>query len=134
LVNSKDYHDVHAVAGLLKLYLRELPSTVLTRERHSDFLHIVGMHHFVFCLIVDIEDKTARVNRLIELVHGLPKVNYELLRIMSKHLKRIVKRSQENKMTIRNGKLKHLHSLTVSGDCFLTNVKYPGASPFSLHH
>lgn len=43
LVNSKDYHDVHAVAGLLKLYLRELPSTVLTRERHVDFLHIVGI-------------------------------------------------------------------------------------------
>jgi len=43
LVNSKDYHDVHSVAGLLKLYLRELPSTVLTRDRHADFLHIVGM-------------------------------------------------------------------------------------------
>jgi len=43
LVNSKEYHDVHAVAGLLKLYLRELPSTVLTRDRHADFLHIVGM-------------------------------------------------------------------------------------------
>jgi RalA-binding protein 1 len=42
LVNSKDFHDVHAIAGLLKLYLRELPSTVLTRERHVDFLHIVG--------------------------------------------------------------------------------------------
>jgi RalA-binding protein 1 len=134
LVNSKDYHDVHAVAGLLKLYLRELPSTVLTRERHGDFLHIVGMHHFLSPLILDIEDKNARVNRLTELVHGLPKVNYELLRIMSKHLKRIVKRSQENKMTIRNGKPKIIHLLTVSGDCFLTNVEYPGASPFPLHH
>lgn len=46
LVNSKDYHDVHAVAGLLKLYLRELPSTVLTRERHAEFLHIVGMSYY----------------------------------------------------------------------------------------
>lgn len=104
LVNSKDYHDVHAVAGLLKLYLRELPSTVLTRERHVDFLHIVGLCHLMTRLILDIEDKAVRVTRLTELVHELPKVNYELLRIMSKHLKRIVKRSQENKMTIRNGK------------------------------
>jgi RalA-binding protein 1 len=55
-------------------------------------------------LILDIEDKSARVQRLSELVHELPKVNYELLRIMSKHLKRIVRRSNENKMTIRNGK------------------------------
>jgi RalA-binding protein 1 len=43
LVNSRDYYDIHAVAGLLKLYLRELPITVLTRERHVEFLHIVGM-------------------------------------------------------------------------------------------
>jgi RalA-binding protein 1 len=43
LVNSRDYYDIHAVAGLLKLYLRELPTTVLTRERHVEFLHIVGM-------------------------------------------------------------------------------------------
>jgi RalA-binding protein 1 len=42
-VNSRDYHDVHAVAGLLKLYLRELPSTVLTRDRHVEFLHVVGI-------------------------------------------------------------------------------------------
>ena len=50
LVNSKDYHDVHAVAGLLKLYLRELPSTVLTRDRHAEFLHIVGMSYFTAAL------------------------------------------------------------------------------------
>ncbi|KAI9759417.1 MAG: hypothetical protein M4579_002331 [Chaenotheca gracillima] len=35
------YYDVHAVASLLKLYLRELPSTVLTRELHLDFLHVI---------------------------------------------------------------------------------------------
>ena len=36
------YYDVHAVASLLKLYLRELPSTVLTRELHLDFLAVLG--------------------------------------------------------------------------------------------
>jgi RalA-binding protein 1 len=104
LINSKEFHDVHAIAGLLKLYLRELPSTVLTRERHVDFLHIVGMiSHASLINPPDIEDKQARIRRLGELVHGLPKVNFELLRIMSKHLKRIVFHAQENKMTIRNG-------------------------------
>jgi len=103
LVNSKDYHDIHAIAGLLKLYLRELPSTVLTRERHVEFLHIVGMSVFESA-DVDIEDKAARVRKLGELVHDLPKVNFDLLRILSNHLRRIIGRSQENKMTIRNGK------------------------------
>ena len=37
------YYDVHAVASLLKLYLRELPSSVLTRDLHLDFLQVMGM-------------------------------------------------------------------------------------------
>lgn len=37
-----NYYDVHAVASLLKLYLRELPSSILTRELHLDFLHVLG--------------------------------------------------------------------------------------------
>lgn len=36
------YYDVHAVASLLKLYLRELPASVLTRELHLDFLKVLG--------------------------------------------------------------------------------------------
>ena len=37
------YYDVHAVASLLKAYLRELPGTVLPRELHLDFLRVQGM-------------------------------------------------------------------------------------------
>lgn len=42
LLAQGQYYDVHAVASLLKLYLRELPSTVLTRELHLDFLQVLG--------------------------------------------------------------------------------------------
>jgi RalA-binding protein 1 len=37
-----EYYDVHAVASLLKLYLRELPASILTREYHLDFLKVLG--------------------------------------------------------------------------------------------
>lgn len=40
------YYDVHAVASLLKLYLRELPTTILTRELHLDFLQVLGEYSF----------------------------------------------------------------------------------------
>jgi len=40
------YYDVHAVASLFKQYLRELPTTVLTRELHLDFLRVLGMTMF----------------------------------------------------------------------------------------
>ena len=41
--------DVHAVASLLKQYLRELPDMVLTRELHLQFLQILGMFDVLFC-------------------------------------------------------------------------------------
>ena len=43
LLATGQYYDVHAVASLLKLYLRELPTTVLTRELHLDFLQVLGI-------------------------------------------------------------------------------------------
>ena len=39
---DEDLYDVHAVASLLKLYLRELPTTVLTRELHINFVKVLG--------------------------------------------------------------------------------------------
>ena len=36
------YTDIHAVASLLKQYLRELPIIILTRELHLDFLQVLG--------------------------------------------------------------------------------------------
>lgn len=42
LVESEEYWDPHAVAGLLKSYLRELPSSILTRDLHLLFLAVIG--------------------------------------------------------------------------------------------
>jgi hypothetical protein len=39
---AKEEYDVHAIAGLLKMWLRELPTSVLTREHRMDFLHVIG--------------------------------------------------------------------------------------------
>lgn len=50
LLASEDYYDIHAVAGLLKLFLRDLPSSVLTRELHKDFLSVIGM--FMLCCLI----------------------------------------------------------------------------------
>lgn len=44
LAANENYYDVHTIASLLKLYLRDLPSTILTRELHLDFLQVMGMY------------------------------------------------------------------------------------------
>jgi hypothetical protein len=42
LLETKDSYDIHVVAGVLKMWLRELPTSVLTREHRMDFLHVIG--------------------------------------------------------------------------------------------
>ncbi|KAI9674646.1 MAG: hypothetical protein M1817_001549 [Caeruleum heppii] len=91
LVDSEQYYDVHAIASLLKLYLRELPSTVLTRELHLDFLHVI-----------ELESKNEKVATLKALVRRLPRANASLLRALSAFLITIVDNSDINKMTVRN--------------------------------
>lgn len=91
LVNSGEYFDVHAIAGLLKLYLRELPSSILTRDLQLDFLDII-----------DMPEGQARMITLRTLVQSLPRPNFDLLRILSRHLRAIVDNAEQNKMTLRN--------------------------------
>jgi RalA-binding protein 1 len=85
------YYDVHAVASLLKLYLRELPTTVLTRELHLDFLHVL-----------ELDDKKKKVPAFNSLVHRLPRANWSLLRALSQFLITVINNSDKNKMTVRN--------------------------------
>lgn len=42
LLASDEYWDPHAIAGLLKSYLRELPASILTRDLHFRFLSVIG--------------------------------------------------------------------------------------------
>lgn len=47
LLASDEYWDPHAIAGLLKSFLRELPASILTRDLHLRFLSVIGVFHFL---------------------------------------------------------------------------------------
>ncbi|KAF2090496.1 RhoGAP-domain-containing protein [Saccharata proteae CBS 121410] len=85
------YYDVHAVASLLKSYLRELPVSVLTRELHLDFLKVL-----------ELKEPYEKIAAFHGLVQKLPDVNAELLRALSSFLIEITDNSDINKMNIRN--------------------------------
>ena len=87
-----NYYDVHAVASLLKLYLRELPSSVLTRDLHLDFLKSL-----------EIEEREKKIAAVNVLVHMLPRANLELLSNLCSYLADIANASDINKMNVRNG-------------------------------
>ncbi|KAF5316509.1 hypothetical protein D9619_006169 [Psilocybe cf. subviscida] len=91
LLASDEYWDPHAIAGLLKSFLRELPSSILTRELHLKFL-----------AVIDIPDAQERIRELSHLIAALPLANYSLLRALTAHLILIVQNAPVNKMTMRN--------------------------------
>ncbi|KAK7679451.1 hypothetical protein QCA50_017505 [Cerrena zonata] len=91
LLASDEYWDPHAIAGLLKTFLRELPASILTRDLHLRFLSVI-----------DFVDAQARIDELSQLIAALPIANYSLLRALTAHLILIVQNAGTNKMTMRN--------------------------------
>ncbi|KAF7597408.1 hypothetical protein BBP40_003655 [Aspergillus hancockii] len=90
-LTGDQYYDVHAVASLFKQYLRELPTTVLTRELHIEFLRVL-----------ELNERQNKIVAFNSLVHRLPKPNMALLRALVQFLINIVNNSDVNKMTVRN--------------------------------
>lgn len=91
LIEDEQYHDIHAVASLLKLYLRELPTTILTRDLHLQFLSVTEMPVL-----------SEKVAALSELVLRLPQANATLLKYLIAFLIKIINHQDSNKMTVRN--------------------------------
>lgn len=60
-LEGDSYYDVHAVASLFKQYLRELPTTVLTKELHLEFIRVLGKflkHRVPFLYVLIAHDQT----------------------------------------------------------------------------
>ncbi|KAI0305947.1 hypothetical protein B0F90DRAFT_1814774 [Multifurca ochricompacta] len=91
LLRSNEYWDPHAIAGLLKSFFRDLPSSILTRDLHMRFLSVM-----------DLVDSQERITELSHLIAILPVANYSLLRALTAHLISIVQNANVNKMTMRN--------------------------------
>ncbi|TCD68413.1 hypothetical protein EIP91_010814 [Steccherinum ochraceum] len=91
LLAPEEYWDPHAISGLLKTFLRELPASILTRDLHLRFLSVI-----------DFVDPQERIAELTHLIASLPVANYSLLRALTAHLILIVQNANVNKMTMRN--------------------------------
>ncbi|XP_058271242.1 rho GTPase-activating protein 24 isoform X3 [Hemibagrus wyckioides] len=85
--------DVHTVASLLKLYLRELPEPLVPFSRYQEFL-ICGK-----------KISSHREQGLLELrnlLHELPVANFKLLKYICQFLNEVQSFSSTNKMSIQN--------------------------------
>ncbi|RYP47997.1 hypothetical protein DL768_006044 [Monosporascus sp. mg162] len=91
LLTDETYYDIHAVASLLKLYLRELPTSILTRELHMQFVTVTEM-----------PNRNEKLAAVAELVERLPQANATLLKYLIAFLIKIINHADINKMTVRN--------------------------------
>ncbi|KAJ8348255.1 hypothetical protein SKAU_G00268440 [Synaphobranchus kaupii] len=85
--------DVHTVASLLKLYLRELPEPVVPFSRYQDFL-LCGKHFLI--------DRKEGLLELKRLLHELPVANFNLLHYICQFLNEVQAYSSSNKMSTQN--------------------------------
>ena len=83
--------DIHAVTSGLKQYFRKLPVPLITYEVYDQLLE--------FCTIAE---KDARLEAMAVALKELPRVNYEVLQYLMRHLARVVEQEKENLMTSMN--------------------------------
>ncbi|EGD78302.1 hypothetical protein PTSG_12878 [Salpingoeca rosetta] len=84
--------NVSAVAGLLKLFLRELPNPVFTRNLHDTFREIARLSNE--------DDRIAQLKETI--ANYLPTAHTEVLRDVLNLLHAVAERSEINKMSAAN--------------------------------
>lgn len=79
-------HDAHAIAGLLKLYIRELPDSLLG----GNTINTIPTTSF------------EQVQVALDIIRNISTGNFLLLKALIKHLMKLVQYSKYNKMTMKN--------------------------------
>ncbi|KAM4745083.1 rho GTPase-activating protein 25 [Anableps anableps] len=85
--------DVHTVASLLKLYLRELPEPVVPWSQYQAFLDCTNL--------LDVSSKKGW-EKLEQQVALLPRANYNILSYVCRFLFEVQRHSDVNKMNVEN--------------------------------
>jgi hypothetical protein len=84
-------NSVNEIAGVLKLYFRELEDPLFPRQSYDAFMKAAR-----------IDDDRLRIITLHDLVNRLPDPNYNTLRFLMCHLDRVQQQHPHNKMGISN--------------------------------
>lgn len=100
-VDLKDFPDLHAITGVLKDYLRALPSPLITSslyEAVKDAMTLRPLTSDPSCMTSDPELS----QRTVQLLHCLPAAERATLSVLMDHLSLVADHSSLNKMTAQN--------------------------------
>ncbi|KAI1884903.1 hypothetical protein AGOR_G00214680 [Albula goreensis] len=82
------WEDVHVITGALKMFFRELPEPLFPFRFFEPFIEAIKT-----------KDYKQRVQAVKKLVHQLPKPNHETMKILFRHLQKILTMSLKNLMS-----------------------------------
>uniref|UniRef100_A0A8C4NI15 Active breakpoint cluster region-related protein n=1 Tax=Eptatretus burgeri TaxID=7764 RepID=A0A8C4NI15_EPTBU len=83
--------DVNAIAGVLKLYFRELPEPLLTNEKYQSFIEASAL-----------SDPVAKETCMLQMLESLPETSHTTFLYVLTHLRRVAEKKAVNKMTLHN--------------------------------
>ncbi|XP_064214899.1 rho GTPase-activating protein 26 isoform X2 [Tribolium castaneum] len=83
--------ETKTITSALKSYLRNLPEPLMTYKYHNGFIAAVKN-----------ETRQMRIHDVHTLIHRLPKTNFEVIKILIKHLTNVSAKSDKNLMTVSN--------------------------------
>ncbi|ORZ36762.1 hypothetical protein BCR44DRAFT_41832, partial [Catenaria anguillulae PL171] len=84
--------DVHNITGLLKLFLRSLPDSVIPKAMTREFVGVAKMSN----------DPRNQLLSLHEIINRLPDPHYATLRLLIQHLDRVAQHAGRNRMSWAN--------------------------------
>jgi len=90
-LSEPEWEDIHLVTGALKMYLRELPEPIIPYNLFIDFISACKK-----------SSQDEKIKELKAKVNCLPKCNYDTLKYLLQHFKRVVEHSDRNRMQAQN--------------------------------
>uniref|UniRef100_A0A6I8N869 Rho GTPase activating protein 9 n=1 Tax=Ornithorhynchus anatinus TaxID=9258 RepID=A0A6I8N869_ORNAN len=89
-LDRDEWEDIHVVTGALKLFLRELPQPLIPGPLLPALREALGLPS---------SDRLAQIQQVLS---SMPPTNRDTLRFLLEHLRRVVARADQNRMTPLN--------------------------------
>lgn len=101
--------EINTVAGVLKLYFRELPEPLVPAEMFQHLARMLGMFFFytfrkmwkislisTVSRLVDIQDANSRMSSLLSALYSCPDPNRHTFLYLLQHLQRLARNLQQH--------------------------------------
>ncbi|CAK9441167.1 uncharacterized protein LODBEIA_P50360 [Lodderomyces beijingensis] len=108
--------DIHTVAGLFKMYLRELPSPILGSEAYNNLNSIILKHS----TSVPPSQIALMFKEYINNPNKMDRIHYDLCYVIFKFLRLIISQNQINRMNLRNLCIVFVPTLNLSSEVLST--------------